>query len=116
MNTYFEIGGHVIENHVVEQGHPGRPQQLNAKTIGKQFNVPAPLVKAASKEAEEKLGIDPMLVADSYARVRRAKWAITTAATLAAADGPLPIGDALAIGVLGGYATYEVFTAISQHF
>jgi hypothetical protein len=31
---------------------------------------------------------------------------------LAAADGPLPIGDVLAIGVLGVYAGYEVYKTV----
>jgi len=32
--------------------------------------------------------------------------------TLAAVDGPLPIGDMLAIGVLGVYAGYEIYKTV----
>jgi hypothetical protein len=35
--------------------------------------------------------------------------AFTIAGTLAMADGPLPIGDVLAIGVLVGYGSYEIY-------
>lgn len=45
----------------------------------------------------------------AYGRGRRAKWAITTALALAAGDGPLPIGDTVAIVFLAAYAGYEIY-------
>lgn len=114
MNAYFEIGGHIVETHVQDQNMPGRPPKIDARSLSKELNVPAPLIRAASKDIERKTGLDPLKAADSYARARRARWAITTAATLAMADGPLPFGDMIAIGVLGGYAAYEGYTAVTQ--
>lgn len=114
MNAYFEIGGHIIETHVQGENVPGRPPKIDARSLSKELNVPAPLLRAASKDIERKTGVDPMKVADSWSRARRARWAITTAATLAMADGPLPFGDMIAIGVLGGYAAYEGYTAVTQ--
>ena len=42
-------------------------------------------------------------------RARRAYRASAIAAGMAAADGPLPIGDILAITFLTGYAGYELY-------
>lgn len=113
MNTYFEIGGYLIESSL-DDSMPNRPPQITPRSIQKEYGVPAPLVRAASKDIEHKTGINPMTVADSYARARRARWAFSTAATLAMADGPIPVGDLLAIGVLGVYGSYEAYTAITQ--
>jgi len=60
-------------------------------------------------EASKQMGIDPVEVIEAGGRLRRATRAIKLAAFLAAADGPLPIGDMLAIGVLGVYAGYEIY-------
>jgi len=63
-------------------------------------------------EASKSMGLDPMDVAEAGARLRRARRAVQMAMLLAAADGPLPIGDMLAIGVLGVYAGYEVYKTV----
>ena len=63
-------------------------------------------------EASKALGFDPMDVIEAGGRLRRATRAVKLAAFLAAADGPLPIGDMLAIGVLGVYAGYEVYKTV----
>lgn len=114
MNAYFEIGGHIIETHVQGENMPGRPPKIDARSLSRELNVPAPLIRAASKDIEQKTGVDLLTVADSYSRMRRARWAIGTALTIAAADGPLPFGDMIAVGVLGGYGAYEVYTAVTQ--
>ena len=105
--TYFEIGGHVIESNVESRGLPGRPPQTDVKFISKKTGVPAPLLRKAGKEVQEKTGYDPVRAAGAYGRLRRARWAIGVAGTLAMADGPLPIGDALAVGFLATYGIYE---------
>jgi len=64
------------------------------------------------EEAARAAGLDPLEVAESIARVRRARRAAQLAILLATADGPLPIGDILAIGVLGVYAGYEVYKTV----
>ena len=49
---------------------------------------------------------------ENAGRIRRARRAVQVAIILASADGPLPFGDMLAIGVLGVYAGYEVYKAV----
>jgi hypothetical protein len=112
--TFFEIGGHVIENEVVSRDMPGRPLSTDLNRIAKQTGVPAPLLRQGSREIQKSTGYDPVRAVGAYGRLRRARWAATTAGILAAADGPLPIGDALAIGFLGAYSIYEVGMAISD--
>jgi len=60
-------------------------------------------------EASKTMGIDPMEFIQEGGRLKRAQRALRIAALLAAGDGPLPIGDMLAIGVLGVYAGYEIY-------
>jgi len=64
------------------------------------------------EQAADYAGLDPVELAESIARTRRARRAIQVALLLAAADGPLPIGDMLAIGVLGVYAGYEIYKSV----
>lgn len=112
--TYFEIGGHVIENDVVSRKMPGRPAPTDIKRIAKQTGVPAPLLRKASQDVQKKTGYDIARAAEGYGRMRRARWAAMTALSLAAADGPLPFGDAMAIGFLAAYGSYEFVAGISD--
>jgi hypothetical protein len=110
--SYFEIGGQLIETHV--DSPTARPQAITAKSVAKHLDVPTPVVRAVSRDVKKKTGIDPMVVAEKYGRVRRAKWAFTTAAAIAAADGPLPFGDIAAIGFLGAYGLYEMHQVVTD--
>ena len=112
-STFFEIGGHVVESYYEEEFGP-RPRTNPLIVQAKRKGVPAPLVRQASKEIAASTGIDAMKVSSAYGRARRARRALTIAAALAAADGPLPIGDAIAIGVLGSYAAYETVMAVGE--
>jgi hypothetical protein len=114
MNAYFELGGHVIETYVTNESTPGRPPMVTARELSKQHQVPQSMIRAVDRKAKADTGVSPLTVLDSYSRLRRARWALTTAAALAAADGPLPFGDAIAIGVLGVYTAYEVKTSVTQ--
>ena len=106
--TFFEIGGHVIESYVVSGGVEQRPPQNIVLQKGKQLGVPKPLITQASKEMKEAIGVDIIKLGSAGGRGRRAGWALRTAAALALVDGPVPIGDALAAGLLVAYAGYEV--------
>lgn len=113
-STYFEIGGHVLEsymdNHAYTVYGPGavRPPAITPRSISKQTGVPTPLIKQANREIRDKTGYDVMRASQAHGRFRRARWAAGVAAALVMADGPLPVGDALAAGFLGAYATYEI--------
>jgi hypothetical protein len=113
-STYFEVGGHVLEHHLNRPELPGRPAATGVKVISERTGVPAPLVRKAAKQFQKDTGYDPVRAAGAHGRFRRARWAFTTAATLAAVDGPLPVGDALAIGLLAGYGAYETVSAIQD--
>lgn len=95
--TYFEIGGQVIETYV-EGHHPDVPIRPHGAS--------EVITKAALKHASSE-GYDFNRAARGAGRARRARSALSLAGTLAMADGPLPIGDVLAIGVLGVYGVYE---------
>jgi len=106
--TFFEIGGHVIESKVVSSGQSPRPAATNyLLEKGKQMGVPKPLMRKGAKEIEKSTGIDIVKIGNVPGRARRAQWAFRTAAIIALADGPLPIGDAIAVGLLATYGTYE---------
>ena len=110
MKSYFEIGGYVLESkYRSDTNIPNRPHRDPVLEIAKAHGVPKSVVLVAAKETEAKTGINPVeFTSETYGRGRRASWAIRTAAALALVDGPLPIGDVLAIGVLGVYAGYEI--------
>ena len=113
--TYFEIGGYVIESYV--DGHEGlanRPPNNPLKDLAKRTGIPQPLVRSGNKQLKKDTGVDIVKVAHGLGRGKRASWALRTAAALALADGPLPIGDALAIGVLATYGTYEIYQMASE--
>jgi hypothetical protein len=114
--TYFEIGGHVIES-IVEprEGVDVRPRHdLVEHYLSERYNVPKKLTKAAAKQVSDETGYDVGRAMKGAARARRAKWAFSTAATMAMIDGPIPIGDMAAIGFLGIYGSYEAITAVGD--
>ena len=106
MSSYFEIAGHVVEQRY-RQEFGSRPSANPVIDYAKQRGVPAPLAKRALKEASKDLGYDLVKGSEGIGHGKRAMWAFTTAAGLAAADGPLPIGDVLAGGVLIWYGYHE---------
>lgn len=114
--TYFEIGGHVIESVVEDRPEVDtRPRDdFIEHYLSEEFHVPKKLTKAAAKQVSTETGYDVQRAMKGAARARRAKWAFGTAATMAAIDGPLPVGDIAAIGLLGIYGSYELVSAIGD--
>jgi hypothetical protein len=105
-STFFEIGGHVVES-IVDQ--PARPVVKTPVVVMKEkYGVPKPLGKKAIKEIKEASGVDVNRLVGAGGRAKRVNWALRVAAALALADGPIPVGDAIAAGFLVGYAAYEV--------
>lgn len=98
MVSYFEIAGQIVESSVEDE---------DAVFSDIDYAEIAEILR-------DKSDYDIMRASQAPGRLRRARNAITLAATLAAADGPLPIGDMLAIGVLGGYAGYEIVRAFGD--
>ena len=112
--TYFEIGGHVIETTLDSRIHGPRPAADPLMELAKKHGVPKPLARKAMKESSEAIGYDVARASRGVGRLRRAKRAFGIAAVFAAADGPLPFGDAVAVGVLGSYGIYEVVTGVGD--
>jgi hypothetical protein len=111
-SSFFEIGGHVIES-IVDSPTP-RPRSDPVEHFLKtEYNVPKTMTKSAAKTASSD-DYDFQRTLKGAGRARRAQWAFTTAATLALADGPLPVGDALAIGLLVGYGSLEFYYAVGD--
>jgi len=112
--TFFEIGGHVIESYIDTNTHGPRPAADPLLEIAKKHGVPKSLGRAAMKGSSETLGYDVARASRAIGRIRRARRAVTVAAALAAVDGPLPIGDTIAIGFLGTYAAYEMAVGVTD--
>jgi len=75
--------------------------------------IPEEFVYRMMKESGE-FTKEEMLAA--HGRARRARYALSLAVTFAAADGPLPIGDVIAIGILGVYAGYEMYRIVEDYY
>lgn len=114
--SYFEIGGHIVETglNVSEAMEWNFLTPMDFAPIIKPVDVGVGLAAKAVSKTTKKESYDVVRASRAPGRMRRARYALQLAATLAAADGPLPFGDALAIGVLGGYATYEVIGAVGD--
>ena len=112
-STYFEIGGHVIETQL-DESHGPRPPADPLMELAKKHGVPKPLARKAIKETSDSIGYDIQRASRGAGRLRRARRALSIAATLAAVDGPLPIGDAVAIGFLGIYGGYEIVAGVGD--
>jgi len=104
MTSILNIGGNLFDMGTIYQYSEG------ISTSDQEF------ISHAEKEivrlAAEKMGVDIEELGKVPGRMRRARRAITIAATLAAADGPIPVGDVVAIGVLGAYAGYEIYKTV----
>ena len=114
--TFFEIGGHVIESYVEQaEGVPARPRPMTLeKELKRVAGVPAPLARAAAREINEKSGVDIGKMFAGMSHAKRASWAARTALAISMIDGPLPFGDALAIGGLAVYGGYETYQAVKD--
>lgn len=120
MNSYFEIGGEVIESVVFDSE---RHQDTTFAPLP-EFSEPGKFTDnelmaiAAGEFVFEALNINDQYEIDralrSAERMRRAYTVAGWAITLAAADGPLPIGDTIAIVLLASYGIYETARAIDD--
>jgi len=117
MTSYFEINGEIISCEDAEDLVSAAPPNLPNSVIDAAMELHEQEMKDMAfdeqywpllEEAERATGFTPVEVGQSLGRLRRATTAATWAGTLALADGPLPFGDALAAGVLAGYAAYEL--------
>lgn len=122
ITSYFEIGGKIIESVLT-------PPQVSQGTYGER-KVKNRMIKESHKASIEAIDV---LVGDRYdvkrgarggQKVRAGGTSISTgyqiakyAVAAAAADGPLPFGDAIAAVILiggGAYMVYDGYADIRQ--
>jgi len=104
MSSFLNVGGSLIDlgtRYEYSEGISQSDQEFYSQAE-----------KVVFEQAADAVGRDPLEAAESIARIRRARRAAQLAILLASADGPLPIGDMLAIGVLGVYAGYEIYKSV----
>ncbi len=107
-STYFEIGGHVFSCDTSVIARPplsfAAASSLRSARGDSSETVVSP---QAVRTAEG--GFDYL---KAMGHKKRAISAARLALIFAAADGPLPIGDVLAVSVLAGYAGFETAMAV----
>ena len=117
-SSFFEIGGHIVDcqHAIVEGSHNQYWNPSDVFVISK-----AELAVAAVETVANTTGVelpDAFLrggrIVKKAGRAQRALRAAGIAGGLAASDGPLLVGDMLAIGFLTGYAGYEVYRIITD--
>ena len=113
--SYFEIGGHIHECESYDPTNLGRVEVLSALEITREFAPALPgktmYKKSAAPMPKPKPGVR---LARNLSRAGRAHRALVLAGTVAAADGPLPVGDLIAIGILSAYAGYETYRILDD--
>jgi len=105
--SYFEIGGHLVESMNTSPSSPNIGVRRAQRAIAGGPARPTPM-SAGGRQADQSSDYDYGKALFSTARLRRARLATTVALGIAAADGPLPIGDAIAIAGLTIYAGVEL--------
>lgn len=107
MTSFFEIGGHIVECDLTSLLSPYR--MVSAAERPERGRIAARSQASSMPQTSSASGgLTVREVASRVGRAQRARRAIAIAATLAAADGPLPIGDTLAIVGLTIYAGWEL--------
>lgn len=115
-SSFFEIAGHVVEcMSAIETS--AREHNLSVQDIYTPNDLEI-VVGVGSVIAEkiflpeESKAIKAAKLLQKAGRLKRAGRAAKIAGALAISDGPLPFGEMLAVGVLTGYATYEVYRVV----
>ncbi len=114
--SYFEIGGHIVSTSISSPEYSassfrGAPTTTTVAQVQGQRNKQV----AGGRKADHTSTSDrdrAMALGEVPGRARRARMAFSLAFALAAADGPLPIGDALAVGFLVIYGSYEFYKTV----
>ena len=113
MNSYFEIGGELIEVTVdsPQHIHSYLPQVVG---LGPRNRSAAPAAKQPSSVGRFRSSFDSERAFSKAGSAKRATTALRWAAALALVDGPIPVGDVLAATLLFGYAGYEASRILTE--
>jgi len=105
MNSFYEIHGEILDGSVQDDTSPSSPK-LDAFVAERPERGRIPQKASAPRRGRGKAE-----EAESHwdaTRKMRVRTALTVAASIALADGPLPIGDSLAVAGLLIYSGYEL--------
>ena len=112
--SFFEIGGQIIETGLnIEEAmfqQYLRPSDFSPVPELKDVTIGLAATGVAKSVGKEEYSVTRAMRAPR--RYTQARNAIAIAATMAASDGPLPIGDVIAIGFLTGFAVYQGYQGI----
>ena len=112
MNSYFEIGGELIE---VTVDSPQHIHSYLPQVVG-----PGPRNRSAVSAAKQPISVvsnrslDVERAFSKAGAAKRATTAMRMAVALALVDGPIPVGDVLAATLLFGYAGYEASRILTE--
>jgi hypothetical protein len=107
MNSYFEIHGEIVDGSVYDDTSPLSPK-LDAFAAERPERGRIPQ-KASGLRRSRGVAEEPESQTHWDAtRKMRVRTALTVAASIALADGPLPIGDSLAVAGLLIYSGWEL--------
>lgn len=112
MTSYFSIGNHMIEVSTT-QSSPERPVPSGVRRIAQQPRK-GRRGTAGGRKSEKGSLITSEQLFSKAGSAKRATTALRMAAAIALVDGPLPVGDVLAVTFLMGYAGYEVSRIITE--
>ena len=112
MTSYFEISGHIVECSTDDiTSHPSSLSMVSVAERPERGRNSAMNESVSSRTSAESQSES---VFQQSARLRRARRALSLAAAIAAVDGPLPVGDAIAVIGLGVYAGWEINHAVGD--
>ena len=115
MSSFFEIGGHIHECESYDPATAVHLDLLSAVEMTREFARALPGKTTYKNSAAPMPKIKPgVKLARNLSRAGRAHRALVVAGTVAAADGPLPVGDMIAIGILSAYAGYETYRILDD--
>ena len=109
MNSYYEIHGEILDGSVTDDTSPLSPK-LDAFAAERPERGRIPQ-KASGLRRSRGVAEEPESQTDygwEATRKMRVRTALTVAASIALADGPLPIGDSLAVAGLLIYSGWEL--------
>ncbi len=108
MKSFFEIHGHIVECDLSADSTSLPSPQLGGFVAERPERGRNSAKTESVMSVARDTGESRTHVVDNLGRLRRTKRAMAMAVTLAAVDGPLPIGDSLAIAGLLIYSGYEI--------
>jgi len=116
-SSFFEVAGHVVEcMSSIETS--AREHNIGVQDIFQPsdqellIGVGSVIAGKLSDKYKESSAMKAAKLYQKGKRLQRAGRAAKMAGGIALADGPLPFGEMLAVGILTGYATYEVYRVV----